>query len=82
METHSTASCPGQPRQAGTTKDDGVAVASAGPYANRLHRTPDRQPRQHLIAQFSAGWALFLTPKTNSVKALKVKPSTETRLID
>ena len=25
-------------------RDDGVAVASAGPYANDLHLTPDRQP--------------------------------------
>jgi len=24
------------------TRDDGVAVASAGPYANHLHHTPDR----------------------------------------
>jgi len=23
-------------------RDDGVAVASAGPYANHLHHTPDR----------------------------------------
>jgi len=26
-------------------KDDGVVVASAGPYANALHLAPDRQPR-------------------------------------
>jgi len=26
----------------------GVAVAPAGPYANRLHLAPDRQPCQHL----------------------------------
>ena len=25
-------------------RDDGVAVASAGPYANHLHLAPDRQP--------------------------------------
>jgi len=29
-------------------RDDRVAVASAGPYANQMHLTPDRQPRpQH-----------------------------------
>jgi len=26
-----------------------MAVASAGPYANSLHLTPERQPHQHLI---------------------------------
>jgi len=43
------ASFPGQPGQAYTTKadfnearDDGVAVASAGPYANHLYFAPDR----------------------------------------
>jgi len=46
------ASFPGQPvsqHQKGKTildcneaRDDGVAVASAGPYANHLHLTPDR----------------------------------------
>jgi len=30
----------------------GIAVASAGPYANNLHLAPDRQPHQHLITQF------------------------------
>jgi len=46
--------CPGCPRQnpenhktvavvvAVVVIDDGVAVASAGPYANHLHLTPDR----------------------------------------
>jgi len=33
-------------------RDDGVAVASAGPYANHLHLAADRQPRQHLINLF------------------------------
>ena len=47
-----TAFFPGQPRSAGTRKvtildfnearDDGVAVASAGPSANHLHLAPDR----------------------------------------
>ena len=32
----------------------GVAVASARPYANHLHLTPDRLPCQHLINQFLA----------------------------
>jgi len=30
----------------------GMAVASAGPYANNLHLAPDRRPHQHLINQF------------------------------
>jgi len=30
-------------------KDDGVAVASAGPYANHLQLAPDRQPCQFLF---------------------------------
>jgi len=30
-------------------RDDGLAVPSAGPNANHLHVTPDRQPNQHLI---------------------------------
>jgi len=33
-------------------RNDGLAVASAGPYANNLHLTSDRQPCQHLIIQF------------------------------
>jgi len=41
----------------------GVAVASAGPHANHLHLTPDRQPhQQHLITQFFTGRLLFPTP--------------------
>jgi len=43
-------------------RDDGVAVASAGPFANHLHLMPDRQPCQHLITQFFTGWMFFLTP--------------------
>jgi len=45
---HLAAFFPGQPRQAGTildfneARDDGVAVASAGPYANHLHLVPDK----------------------------------------
>jgi len=42
--------------------DDGVAVTSAGPHANQLHLTKDRQPRQHRITQFFTGPILFLTP--------------------
>jgi len=41
-------------------KDDGVAVVSAGPYANSLHLTLQKQPRQHLITQFLTGRMLFL----------------------
>jgi len=44
------------------TSDNGVAVASAGPYANPLHLTPDRQPRQHFIIQFFTGQMFFLMP--------------------
>jgi len=43
-------------------RDDGMAVASVGAYANHLHLTPDREPRQHLITQFFAQWMLFLMP--------------------
>jgi len=52
-DTCLTASLPGQPGYASTRKvkpfwifngarDDTVTVASAGPYANDLHLTPDR----------------------------------------
>jgi len=37
------------------------AVPSAGPYANNMHLTPDRQPHQHLITQFFTGQMPFLT---------------------
>jgi len=40
----------------------GVAVASAGPYANHLHLVPDRQPRQHNITQSFTRRMFFLTP--------------------
>jgi len=39
----------------------GDAVASAGPYANNLHLTPDRWPLQHLITQCFTGQMHFLT---------------------
>jgi len=46
------------------------AVASAGPYANNQHPTPDRQPHQHHITHFlqarCSSWH-----QTNSVKALQ-----------
>jgi len=48
----------------------GVAVASAGPYANHLHIAADRQPRQYLTTQFLQAGCPFCHP-TNSVKALK-----------
>ena len=47
-----------------------MAVVSAGPYANNLHLAPDRQPDQHLIAQFLQAGCCSRCP-TNSVKALK-----------
>jgi len=44
-------------------------VASAGPYANNLHLTADRQPHQHLITQFlQTGCSSWRA--TNSVNAL------------
>ena len=53
-----------------------MALASAGPYAS-LHLAPDRQPHQHLTAQFFTGRIPFLR-QTNSVKALKaMRKSTE-----
>jgi len=42
-------------------RDDGVAVASAGRYANHLYLAPDTQP-QHRITQSSTAWMLFLMP--------------------
>jgi len=49
---------PGQPGKPGTTKVNHsgfywilVTVASAGPYANHLQLTPDKQPRQHLTGR-------------------------------
>jgi len=63
--TRLTASLPGQPEKAGTRKERPLwismmqdrmgfwdVVASAGPYANNPHLVPERQPHQHLIAQF------------------------------
>jgi len=43
-------------------RDDGVAVASAGPYAIHLHLAPDRQPCQYLTTQFFTGRIPFLSP--------------------
>jgi len=43
-------------------RDDGVAVASAGPYANHFHLAPDRQPDQHLTTHFFTGQMPFLSP--------------------
>jgi len=43
-------------------RDDGVAVASAGPYANHLHLAPDSRPTSPPPCRPS-----------NSVKALKVE---------
>jgi len=37
-----------------------MAVASAEPYANSQHLTPDRYPHQHLITQFFTCRMLFL----------------------
>jgi len=41
----------------------GVAVASAGPYANHLHLAPERLPRQYLTTQVFTGRMPFLPPK-------------------
>ena len=50
-----------------------MAVAAAGPYANHLHLTPDRQPRQHLITQVFTGQMLFLTPNPQCQNSAKMK---------
>jgi len=42
-------------------RDGGVAVASAGPSANRLHLQTDK-PRQYLTTQFFTGQMPFLLP--------------------
>ena len=42
-------------------RDDGVAVASAEPYANHLHLAADRRLCQHLITQFFMDQLLLLT---------------------
>ena len=47
----------------------GMAVASAGLYANSLHLAADRQTHQHLITQFLHGCCSRRS--ANSVKALK-----------
>jgi len=52
--------------------DDWVAVASAGPYANHSHLAPERQPCQHLIIQFFAGWMVFMMLK-QPCKSTEVK---------
>jgi len=44
----------------------GMTVASAGPYANNLHLTPNRQPHQHLIIEFFTDHMLFLMPNQQS----------------
>ena len=41
-------------------RDDGVAAASAGPYANHLHRAPDRPVTHH--SGFFTGWMPFVMP--------------------
>ena len=50
------------------TRDDGVAMASVGPYAGNLHLAPDRQPYQHLITQFFTGRMLFLPNRPTALK--------------
>jgi len=40
----------------------GLALALAGPYANHLHLTPDRQPCQYPTTQFFTGRMPFLPP--------------------
>jgi len=46
------------------------AVALAGPYANNLHLTPDRQPRQHLISQFLQALPVSQPTMSKQFKAL------------
>jgi len=51
-------------------RDDEVAVASAGPFANHLHLAPDRSTRQYLTTQFLQARCPSCCP-TDSIKALK-----------
>ena len=55
-------------------------MASVGPYASHLNLAPDRQARQHLIAQVFTDWMLFLPPILQSprLKALKAIPQYKT----
>jgi len=55
-------------------RDDGVALASAGPYANHLHLAPDRLPRPYLTTQFFQAGCPSCHP-TNSVETLKAEDS-------
>jgi len=56
-------------------RDDGVAVASAGPHANHLHLAPDRQSCQYLTTQFLQAGCPSCCP-TNSVEALHLVADT------
>ena len=51
-------------------RDDRVAVASSGAYANHLHLAPDRQPRQYLPTHFLQARCPSCHP-TNSIKVPK-----------
>ena len=55
----------------------GMAVPSAGPYANHLHLAPGRWPHQHLITQYLQAGCSSWHP-TDSVKALKASLDTNT----
>ena len=89
--TRLTASFSGQPGKAGTRKVEPfwilmkqemmgwlMAVASAGPYANHLHLTQDRQPCQHIITQVFTDQRLFLPPnqQCQALKAILKKMTT------
>jgi len=50
----------------------GVALTSAGPYANYLHLAPDKQPRQYPTSHFLQAGCPSCRP-TNSVRALNAK---------
>jgi len=49
----------------------GMAVTSAGPYADNLHLASDREPHQHLITQCLQS-GCYSWHSANHVKALKV----------
>jgi len=49
-------------------RDDGVAVASAGPYADHLHLAPDILPCHYITAQFFTDQMLFLPPNQQRQK--------------
>jgi len=61
-------------------RDDGVAVASAGPYTNHLHLAPDRSPRQYLTHSVFTGQMPFLplNQQRQSTKGITIQTDLNT----